>query len=94
MQTFTRPTHGPRMYDVGHSGNAPLTATSTGQSIQVDEGQPRITISPQQTGREASVSPMSPAPSAEAQDVKSPSPQNRTGAIPWEDGYPSRYPTW
>lgn len=83
LQTFTRPSHGPRMYDVGHSGNVPLAPAYNGDA-QGQEPQPP-------PGPDMPVLPESPNPSGVVQDGRVP-PPNRAGAIPWEEGY--RYRAW
>lgn len=89
LQTFTRPMHGPRMYDVGHSGNAPLAPPYDGHDAQ---GHAPAHVPPQQAGQDMPVSPESPTPSGRAHDGGIASPRSRAGALPWEEGY--RYRAW
>ena len=92
LQTFTKPQFGPRMYDVGCSGNALLMPAQDGhhyyQNHPIPDTQSQMAepASPRQTDENVSVSHRRQTPSIRRHHGAVHS-RRRTGQIPWEENY-------
>lgn len=90
LQTFTRPQFGPRMYDFGCSGNAPLMPAHSGHPVQCGhsmpdtQGQVAEPLSPQETGQDMALSPERPSMGKQHRGAHA---RRRTGQIPLGENY-------